>query len=1047
MFEELGKKSVAGEENETLEFWKKKNIFQKSIDWRSENPHFVFYEGPPTANGLPGIHHCLSRIYKDTVCRYKTQTGFKVDRKAGWDTHGLPVELGVEKKLGLSGKDQIEDYGIEAFIKKCKDSVFTYEKEWEKVTDRIAFWLDFDNKYMTLTNNYVESLWYIFSEIWKKGLLYKGHKVVPYCPRCGTTLSSHEVAQGYKDDTKDPSITVKLELIDEPGTFLLVWTTTPWTLPANVALAVKKDATYVIVKHNDEKLILVENLLEKLFEGKEHEVLYKIPGSQLVGKKYKPLFSFIEPEKPAHYVVSAGFVGLDEGTGIVHIAPAFGADDMDIAREQDLPVIMTINGAGEFLPEVDRWAGIFVKDADTDIIVDIKKRGLLFKSGKIFHTYPFCWRCDSPLLYLAKPSWYIQMSKLRDRLLKNNSEINWYPSHIKEGRFGDWLREVKDWAISRERYWGTPIPIWVCQECEHTIAIGSIAELKEKSTNCPDDIELHRPYVDDIEITCEKCGKTMKRIPEVADCWFDSGSMPYAQWHWPFENKEKFETHFPADFISEAIDQTRGWFYTLLAISTILFDKTPFKNVICLELIVDENGQKMSKSKGNVLDPWLVLNNQGADALRWAIYTASPPWTTSRLGENTVTESFRNFLLSIRNIYKFFQMYANVDNYDPRKIDIPLEKRHFLDKWIISEMNTLIGYVHDEFKTFGITHATREIAKFVDNLANWYIRRSRRRFWKSEDDNDKSSAYQTLYEVLVTMSHLLSPFTPFIAEKFYQNLVVAFYPDKPESVHLVDLPVMYPDKIDKNLEQEMRFVRDVVSVGLKARKAIRIKVRQPLSTITVRCNEEFQEKAVEKYSELILEELNVKSVETRNNLDDFCKILIKPNLRTLGKKLGSKIPQLKKELENADGQEVLRSLEKDSNYSVDIDGELLLTKEDLLIERKSDEGCFIETDGSIDIMLDTTITPELMKEGIAREIVRMIQSLRKEADFILDQKIKTVVVGSKEICEVVQSQAEYIQRETLSVSISMECPPSQELQEFQLDTEKIRIGITPITQK
>ncbi len=1049
MFEELGKKSVVGEELDILEFWKKQDIFKKSIKWREDKPHFVFFEGPPTANGLPGIHHCLSRIYKDTVCRYKTQTGYRVDRKAGWDTHGLPVELGIEKKLGLSGKDQIEDYGIEAFVKQCKESVFEIEKAWEKLTDRIAFWLDLENRYMTLTNDYIETLWYILKETHKKGLLYEGYKVVPYCPRCGTTLSSHEVAQGYKEDTKDPSITVKLELVDDPGTYLLVWTTTPWTLPANVAVAVKADATYVIVKQGDEKLVMVKNLLEKLMEGKEYEVLYEVPGSQLERKKYKPLFSFLPPEKPAHYVTVADYVGLEDGTGIVHIAPAFGADDMDVAREYDLPVLVTVDQSGKFIKPITDWAGVFVKDADPDIIVDIKKRGLLFKSGKIFHTYPFCWRCDSPLLYYAKPSWYIAMSKLRDNLIKNNSEVNWYPNHIKEGRFGDWLREIKDWAISRERYWGTPLPIWRCtnSDCDHMHVIGSVAELKELSDNCPDDLELHRPYVDAVTLKCEKCGSEMKRIPEVADGWFDSGSMPYAQWHWPFENKEMFETHFPANFISEAIDQTRGWFYTLMAVSTILFDQTPYKDVVCLELIVDENGQKMSKSRGNVLDPWLVLNNQGADSLRWAIYTASPPWTTSRIGENTVTEAFRQFLLPLRNIYKFFQMYANVDDFDPRENHVPLGKRHYLDRWVISELNTLIDYVHVEMKTYGITHATREIAKFVDNLANWYIRRSRRRFWKSEDDTDKSSAYHTLYEVMTTLTHLLSPFTPYISEWLYQNIIKPFYPEKPESVHLEELPISDKDKIDADLEREMKFVRDVVSVGLKARKSIRIKVRQPLNSITVRCNEDYQVNAIEKYSELILEELNIKSVHTRSNLDDFCKISIKPNLRTLGKKLGSKIPMLMKELGSVDGQDVLRKLDKDGKYIVNIDGEMELTKADLLIERKSDEGCFIESDGSIDIMLETSLTPELINEGIAREIVRMIQSMRKDLDLVIDQKIKTVIAGSNEICEVVRSQADYIQKETLSVSISTEHQVDLELQEFELDSQKIKIGITPVTQK
>ncbi|HOO96517.1 MAG TPA: isoleucine--tRNA ligase [Caldisericia bacterium] len=1041
MFEELGEMSVASEELKTLEFWKETCILQRTIEWRKDSPHFVFFEGPPTANGSPGIHHCLSRIYKDTVCRYKTQTGYRVDRKAGWDTHGLPVEIQVEKELGLSGKEQIEDYGIEAFIKKCKESVFKYESEWEQLTDRIAFWLDFKQKYMTLTNNYVESLWHILSQIWKKDLLYQGYKVVPYCPRCGTTLSSHEVAQGYKDDTKDPSITVKMELIDEPGTYFLVWTTTPWTLPANVAVAVKASATYAMVKYDGEKYILAKNLIETHFKDKEYEVLYEFPGSQLEKKSYKPLFGFIEPDKPAHYVTLAEYVGTEDGTGIVHIAPAFGADDMDVAREYDLPVILTIDQSGRFIPEVAPWKGQFVKDADPEIIVDIKKRGLLFSSGKIFHTYPFCWRCDSPLLYYAKPSWYVKMSKLRENLIKNNQTVNWYPSHIKDGRFGEWLREVKDWAISRERYWGTPIPIWTCPDCDHKIAISSIAELKEKSHNCPDEIELHRPYVDKVEIKCEKCGGTMKRVPEVADCWFDSGSMPYAQWHWPFDNKELFESHFPADFISEAIDQTRGWFYTLMAVSTILFDKSPYKDCVCLELIVDENGQKMSKSRGNVLDPWLVLNNQGADALRWAIYTASPPWTTSRIGTNTVTDAFRQFLLMIRNIYNFFTMYANVDKFDPTAVRIPLENRHYLDKWIISELNTLIDYVHNQMKVYGITPATRAVGKFVDDLANWYIRRSRRRFWKSESDQDKNCAHQTLYEVLVTLTKLLSPFTPYIAERFYQSLVAPHFPNEPDSVHLVDLPVADKTAINPDLEREMGFIRDVVSVGLKARKSIKVKVRQPLQSITVRCNEKYQETAIEKYQELILDELNIKEVKTRTTLDDFCIISVKPNLKTLGRRFGSKMPDVKKIIESFDGQEVLRRLEESGKLTVKLDGDFDLDREDILIERKSDEGCYIESDGNIDIMLSTTITPELKEEGLVREIVRMIQGLRKDANLKVDEKIKTYISGSNDICEAINSKTAYVQKETLSAQISFKLEDCLLSQEFELEGEKVTIGI------
>lgn len=1041
MFEELGAKSIVTEEQEILEFWREHDIFGKSITHRKDAPNFVFFEGPPTANGMPGIHHCLSRIYKDTVCRYRTMHGYKVDRKAGWDTHGLPVELEVEKKLGLKSKKEIEDYGIEAFIKKCKDSVFTYEKEWVKLTERIAFWLDFDHQYMTLTNDYIESLWWILTQTYNKGLLYRGHKIVPYCPRCGTSLSSHEVAQGY-EETKDPSIFVKMELLDEPGTFFLVWTTTPWTLPANVALAVKQDAIYVVAEKNGEKLIMVENLAEKVLD-KDFTILSKMPGKELLGRQYKPLFAFMPMPKKSHYVVAGDFVGTEDGTGIVHIAPAFGADDMEISKKYDLPVVITIGEDGKFIEEITPWKGVFVKDADPEIITDIKKRGLLFKSEKITHTYPFCWRCDSPLLYFAKPSWYIRMSDLRDKLLEANSQINWYPNHIKDGRFGEWLREVKDWAISRERYWGTPLPVWVCQTCGFEEAIDSKATLKKKNPDMPDDLELHRPYVDDITYKCPLCGGVMHRVPEVIDCWFDSGSMPYAQWHYPFENKEIFETHFPADFICEAIDQTRGWFYTLLAVSTILFGKSSYKECVCLELIVDENGQKMSKSRGNVVDPWMILNNQGADALRWAIYTSSPPWTVSRIGVNTVTESFRSFILMLRNIYQFFSLYANIDRFDPNHNFVELKDRHYLDRWVISELNSLIGLIDTEMKKYGITPATRAIQAFTDTLANWYVRRSRRRFWKSESDQDKNSAYHTLYEVLVTLSKVLATFTPFFAERLYQTLVVKHKKDALESVHLELFPEMDVSKVDKELERRMEFVRDVVSVGLKARKNAKIKVRQPLQSITVRVTEDYQNKALSEFSELVLDELNIKQVNVCPSLSDYCQIKVKPNLKTLGKRFGNKLPQAKEAIESQNGHEVVKNLDAEGKIVITVDGAVeSFTREDLLVERTSNVGFFVESDGAIEIMLSTVLTPELEEEGLAREVVHAIQGLRKEANFLIDDKIKTAVFGSNKVCEAVYGKKEYVQKETLSVSISFTQEQHKASKTLELDGEEVTIGIS-----
>ncbi len=1042
MFDELGEKSIVTEELETLSFWQSHDIFLKSIKERISSPHFVFFEGPPTANGAPGIHHCLSRIYKDTVCRYKTMQGFRVDRKAGWDTHGLPVELEVEKKLGFSGKKDIEQYGIENFIKKCKESVFAYEKEWVKLTERIAFWLDFEHQYMTLTNDYIETLWWILAQTHKKGLLYRGYKSVPYCPRCGTTLSSHEVAQGYRDDTKDPSIFIKLELVDSPGTYFLVWTTTPWTLPGNVVIAVKPDSTYVLVKKGDEKYIMLSDLVQSVLES-DYEILDSFSGTSLAGKRYKPLYSFLKLEKDAHFVVTATFVSTTDGTGIVHIAPAFGSDDLEQAKKYDLPIPITIDDAGRFIGEVTPWAGRFVKDADTDIIMDLKNRGLLYKSGKIVHTYPFCWRCDSPLLYYAKPSWYVRMSQLRDKLLESNSKVNWYPAHIKEGRFGEWLREVKDWAISRERYWGTPLPIWVCDSCAHEVAIESIAELRKHAPATPENIELHRPYVDSVTWECEKCGGTMHRVPEVVDCWFDSGSMPYAQWHWPFENKEQFESHFPADFICEAIDQTRGWFYTLMAISTILFGKSSYKDVVCLELIVDENGLKMSKSRGNVLDPWLVLNNQGADALRWTIYTSSPPWTTSRIGVNTVTESFRAFILLLRNIYSFFSIYANIDRFDPTTIPVPLEKRHYLDKWIISELNSLLVLIDTEMKRYGITPATRAIGAFTDTLANWFVRRSRRRFWKSESDDDKASAYHTLYEVLVTLSKALAPFTPFFAEHLYQNLVTKFFTDQLESVHLCMYPTADHSKIDLELEKRMEFVRDVVSVGLKARKALKIRVRQPLQSITVRVTETFQKEALSDFEEVVLDELNVKKLEICDSLSSYCQIKVKPNLKTLGKRFGPMMPQAKEAIEKLNGQDVIKALDEKGKVAIEVgDQRHELAKEDLLIERSSNEGYYVETDGQIEVMLVTTLTTELADEGIAREVVHAIQNLRKESDFLIDDKIKTVVFGSNRVCEAVFAQREYVAKETLSMSVSFAQEESSFTKTLALDGEEVTIGVT-----
>lgn len=1013
MFKKIAKVTeIPEEEEKIIEFWKANKIFEKSLEIRKGNKRFVFYEGPPTANGKPGVHHGLSRIYKDTVLRYKSLQGFYVPRRGGWDTQGLPVEIEIEKKLGIHTKREIESYGIEKFNKLCKESVMQYKEDWENITDRIGFWLDMKNAYITYKNEYIESVWWILKQIFDKGLLYEGHKVVPYCPRCGTTLSSHEVALGYKK-VKDPSVFVRFKLQDERflNTALLVWTTTPWTLPSNLATAINPAFTYVLVDYKGEKLILAENRLKAVLK-EDYKVLKRFDAKGLEGLKYDPPYhdaELTEEEKDrAFKVVLADFVTAEDGTGIVHIAPAFGEDDLEVGKKYNLPFVQLVDLEGKLAK--GKWKGMFVKKADPLIIEDLKERGLLFKKERYEHDYPFCWRCGTPLLYYAKKSWFINISKVRDQLVKNNETINWFPKHIKYGRFGNWLENIKDWALSRERYWGTPLNIWVCDKCGHKEAIGSIKELREKAIeDVPENIELHKPYVDNIHIRCPKCGGVMHRVPEVIDVWFDSGSMPYAQWHYPFEHKKEFEENFPADFITEAIDQTRGWFYSLLAISTLIKNVSPYKNVMCLELILDEKGQKMSKSKGNVIDPWTILNKQGADAFRWAIYTASPPWTPRRFGPNVVDEALKNFIIPLRNVYSFFSLYANIDHFNPNKTQyIPVEKRNILDKWIIAKLEKLNKEIVEKIEVFEITYLTRKIQSFVDELSNWYVRRSRRRFWKSENDADKLAAYFTLYEVLKKLSLLLAPFTPFLSETLYGTLVKGIAYDAKESVHLENYPTPNEELIDNKLINDMELLINVTSLGHAARKKSKIRVRQPLSRIIVFAKND-EERMLLKDNSVIKEELNIKNVEVTQDISKYCTINLKPNLPVLGKKYGKKLIEISKQLNNPEkGIEFVR----EGKVTINLDGKNVELTGNEIIPEVVGKGDYVAVlNKGYFVFLDTTISEELRREGIAREIVHTVQRMRKEAEFNISDRINLSIEPKD---DAVREFIDYIKNETLA---------------------------------
>ncbi len=984
-------------EKEVLQFWKENKIFELNQAENEGAKEFTFYDGPPTANGKPHIGHILTRVIKDIIPRYHVMKGEHALRKAGWDTHGLPVELEVEKLLGIDGKQEIEKYGIEPFIKKCKESVWKYKAEWEKMSDRVGYWADMESPYVTYEDNYIESVWWAIKTIAEKGLLYKGYKIVPYCPRCGTALSSHEVAQGYKD-VKDTSVFVRFKLKGEENRYFLAWTTTPWTLPSNVALCMNAKQDYSEIKAEDGKIyILATALVDKYFEN--YETLSVKKGSEYENFEYEPLFDFavlaLEKNKRAYVVVTDDYVTMEDGTGIVHNAPAFGEDDARVCQKHNIAFISLVDTAGKMTEQAGPFAGLFVKDADKEIIKDLKARDLLFKDMPFEHSYPFCWRCDTPLIYYARSSWFIKMTAVKDKLLEANNSVNWMPETIKKGRMGNFLENVIDWGLSRERYWGTPLPVWVCDKCGKIHVIGSKQELKDLC-GVEGDIELHRPYIDDCTFDCE-CGGKFVREKEVIDCWFDSGSMPFAQYHYPFENKELFESHFPADFISEAVDQTRGWFYTLLAISTLLFEKAPFKNCIVLGHVNDKNGIKMSKHKGNVVDPWSILDKQGADAVRWYFYTGSAPWLPSRFYEEAVSEAQRKFMGTLWNTYAFFVLYADIDKYNPAEYDITKCKLTLMDKWILSKLNTLIKTVDEGLKSYNIFDSARSLQSFTDDLSNWYVRRGRERYWGSGMTEDKAAAYTTLYTVLTTMAKLSAPFTPFMAESIYQNLVPAFYKDAPISVHLCSFPTVDENAIDIELEEGMQNVLDIVVLGRACRNASNIKNRQPLSKIFV-CSERRTDLS-EGLLNIAKDELNVKEVEYVKDASKFVSYKLKPQLKTLGPKYGKLLGKIKAFLENCNANNVVATVKAGNVYVADLDGDKVeFALDDLLISTESAEGYTAQSDSGITVVMDTRVTDELRKEGNERELISKIQTMRKEAGFeVVDRITVSYVTESEEV--------------------------------------------------
>ncbi len=1001
-------------EKEILAFWKENKIFEQNIAENEGSKEFTFYDGPPTANGKPHIGHILTRVIKDIIPRYHVMKGDHCLRKAGWDTHGLPVELEVEKLLGIDGKQEIEKYGIEPFIKKCKESVWKYKGEWEKMSDRVGYWADMENPYVTYDDNYIESVWWAIKTIAEKGLLYKGHKIVPYCPRCGTALSSHEVAQGYKD-VKDVSVFVRFKIKGRENAYFLAWTTTPWTLPSNVALCMNPKEDYAeIIAEDGATYVLAQALVPSLFENYQTVSVKK--GLEYEHAEYEPLFDYAlgSFKEKAYYVVCDGYVTLTDGSGIVHIAPAFGEDDANVGRRYGLPFVKLVDDRGKMLEQTGELAGLFVKDADKLVIKNLKERGLLFKELAFEHSYPFCWRCDTPLLYYARSSWFIKMTAIKDRLIEANNSINWMPETIKHGRMGNFLENVIDWGLSRERYWGTPLPVWVCNKCGKIHVIGSKKELKDLC-KIDGDIELHRPYIDDCTFDCD-CGGTFVREKEVIDCWFDSGSMPFAQYHYPFENKELFESHFPADFISEAIDQTRGWFYTLLAISTLLFDKAPFKNCIVLGHVNDKNGIKMSKHKGNVVDPWTILDKQGADAVRWYFYTGSAPWLPSRFYEEAVSEAQRKFMGTLWNTYAFFVLYADIDKYNPANYNLKDCKLSLMDKWVLSKLNTLIKTVDKGLNEYNIFDSARALQSFTDDLSNWYVRRCRERYWGHDMSEDKVAAYTTLYTVLTTMAKLSAPFTPFMAESIYQNLVPAFYNDAPKSVHLCAFPTVDESMIDLELEDGMQNVLDIVVLGRSCRNSSNIKNRQPLSKIFV-CSER-KTVLTEGLLEIAKDELNVKEVEYLSDASRFVNYKIKPQLKTLGPKYGKLLGKLRAFLETCDANQVVRTVKSGEVYKTEYDGETFeFAFDDLLISSESEEGFTSASDNGITVVLDTHITEELKAEGVKRELISKIQSMRKDAGFEVTDRID--VLYSSDDADILNAFADGDEIKSVTLADSM----------------------------
>ena len=1022
-------------EKQTEKFWKEHKIFEKSMENREGCETYTFYDGPPTANGKPHIGHVETRAIKDMIPRYQTMKGKMVPRKAGWDTHGLPVELEVERTLGLDGKEQIEEYGLEPFIEHCKESVWKYKGMWEDFSNTVGFWADMDHPYVTYHNDYIESEWWALKQIWEKGLLYKGYKVVPYCPRCGTPLSSHEVAQGYKE-IKERSAVAKFRAKGEDA-FILAWTTTPWTLPSNVALCVHPEETYVKVKMNENGQVyyLAEALCDSVLGEGTYQVLESCKGKELEYKEYEPLFPYARVNKKAYYVVCDTYVTLTEGTGIVHIAPAFGEDDSKVGRRYDLPFVQLVNGKGEMTEETP-WAGVFCKKADPMILEDLDKRGLLFAAPKFEHSYPHCWRCDTPLIYYARESWFIKMTAVKEDLIRNNNTINWIPESIGKGRFGDWLENVQDWGISRNRYWGTPLNIWEC-ECGHMHSVGSIAELKEMSEDCPEKIELHRPYIDAVTIRCPKCGKKMRRVPEVIDCWFDSGAMPFAQYHYPFENTDYFKKHFPAQFISEAVDQTRGWFYSLVAISTLLFNRAPFENVIVMGHVQDENGQKMSKSKGNAVDPFEALETYGADAIRWYFYTAGAPWLPKRFQGKTVIEGQRKFMGTLWNTYAFFVLYGNIDEFNPMNYQLDYKTLPVMDRWLLSKMNSMVQDVDDNLGKYRIPEAARALQEFVDDMSNWYVRRNRERFWAKGMEQDKINAYMTLYTALVAVCKAAAPMVPFMTEEIYQNLVRNVDPEASESIHLCDFPEADASQIDKELEKDMDEVLKIVVMGRACRNQANIKNRQPVSQMFVKAPYSLPEYFVD----IIRDELNVKEVSFTEDVSGFISYTFKPQLRTVGPKYGKLLGKIRQLLPELDGNKAMAQLKSSGALKLDIDEtEVVLTEEDLLIETAQTEGYVSEDNGEVSVVLDTRLTQELIEEGFVRELISKIQTMRKEAGFQVTDQIRIWATGNSRIETVLKAHEPEILKEVLGTE-AVYGQTAGYSKEWSINGEAVTLGV------